>query len=119
MKVLKIHHTSSDILALLRNLLYISVLLKQLLKTTYHYFQDDEDIGDVYQDEQNQAAMLMYKDRDDEALLMVSNEEMEHTVIKQLTNECYETISQGMKEKEDELLSTVLKQLISVRCHKK
>lgn len=35
-------------------------------------FQDEEDIGDVYQDEINQAAMLLYKDRDDDALLMVS-----------------------------------------------
>eukprot|EP00095_Tigriopus_kingsejongensis_P003071 maker-scaffold101_size371023-snap-gene-2.28 protein:Tk03071 transcript:maker-scaffold101_size371023-snap-gene-2.28-mRNA-1 annotation:"hypothetical protein DAPPUDRAFT_93895" len=30
---------------------------------------DEEDIGDVYQDELNQAAMLLYKDREDEALL--------------------------------------------------
>ena len=34
-------------------------------------FQDDEEIGDVYQDEENQAAMLLYKDKDDNALLMV------------------------------------------------
>lgn len=33
--------------------------------------QDDEEIGDVYQDEVNQAALLLYKDREDDALLMV------------------------------------------------
>ena len=36
-----------------------------------YFFQDDEDLGEVYQDELNQAAMLLYRDREDQALLMV------------------------------------------------
>lgn len=35
------------------------------------FFQDDVYLGDVYQDEENQAAMLLYQDKDDDALLMV------------------------------------------------
>ena len=34
-------------------------------------FQDTEHVGDVYQDETNQAAMLLYRDKTDDALLMV------------------------------------------------
>ncbi len=34
-------------------------------------FQDSEHIGDVYQDEASQAAMLLYRDKTDDALLMV------------------------------------------------
>ena len=33
--------------------------------------QDYEDIGNVYQDVKNQAAMLVYRDKTDGALLMV------------------------------------------------
>ena len=33
--------------------------------------QDSEHIGDVYQDEFNQAALLLYRDKTDDALLMV------------------------------------------------
>ena len=33
--------------------------------------QDTEDIGDVYQDVGNQAAILVYKDKHDGAILMV------------------------------------------------
>ena len=33
--------------------------------------QDDEHIGDVYQDEAKQAALLLYRDKTDDALLMV------------------------------------------------
>lgn len=33
--------------------------------------QDTEDIGDVYQDVRNQAAILVYKDKHDGAILMV------------------------------------------------
>ncbi len=32
--------------------------------------QDDEDLGEAYQDERNQAALLLYRDREDGALLM-------------------------------------------------
>ena len=34
--------------------------------------QDSEYVGDTFQDEENRAALLLYKDRDDDALLMVS-----------------------------------------------
>ena len=40
-------------------------------KTVSIFQDDDEDLGDVYQDELNQAAMLLYRDREDQALLMV------------------------------------------------
>ena len=33
--------------------------------------QDSEYVGDTFQDEENRAALLLYKDRDDDALLMV------------------------------------------------
>ena len=33
--------------------------------------QDSEYIGDVYQDDVNQAALLLYRDKTDDALLMV------------------------------------------------
>ena len=36
------------------------------------WFQDVEYVGDVYQDEGNQAALLLYRDKTDDALLMVS-----------------------------------------------
>ncbi len=36
------------------------------------FLQDSEHIGDVYQDEVNQAALLLYRDKTDDALLMVS-----------------------------------------------
>ena len=36
-------------------------------------FQDSEAVGDVYQDEVNQAAILVYKDKADNAMLMVKN----------------------------------------------
>ena len=35
--------------------------------------QDSEAVGDVYQDEVNQAAILVYKDKADNAMLMVIN----------------------------------------------
>ena len=35
-------------------------------------FQDTEHVGDVYQDEANEAAMLLYRDKTDDALLMVN-----------------------------------------------
>ena len=35
--------------------------------------QDSEAVGDVYQDEVNQAAILVYKDKADNAMLMVKN----------------------------------------------
>ena len=35
------------------------------------FLQDSEHIGDVYQDEFNQAALLLYRDKTDDALLMV------------------------------------------------
>ena len=38
----------------------------------YSSLQDSEHIGDVYQDEFNQAALLLYRDKTDDALLMVS-----------------------------------------------
>ena len=37
-------------------------------------FQDQEDLGEVYQDEMNQAAMLLYRDTKDQALLMVRSQ---------------------------------------------
>ena len=37
------------------------------------WFQDVEYVGDVYQDEGNQAALLLYRDKTDDALLMVSH----------------------------------------------
>ena len=37
-------------------------------------FQDHEDLGEVYQDEMNQAAMLLYRDTKDQALLMVRSQ---------------------------------------------
>ena len=40
-------------------------------KYFYFEFQDDEHIGDVYQDEAKQAAMLLYRDKTDDALVMV------------------------------------------------
>ena len=33
--------------------------------------QDSEYVGDTFQDEENRAALLLYKDREDDALLMV------------------------------------------------
>ena len=45
----------------------------KLLPNTFFLLQEDEEIGDVYQDEVNQAALLLYKDREDDALLMVIN----------------------------------------------
>jgi hypothetical protein len=37
----------------------------------FSFFQDSEYVGDVYQDEVNQAALLLYRDKTDDALLMV------------------------------------------------
>ena len=37
----------------------------------FFYFQDAEHLGDVYQDDVNQAALLLYRDKTDDALLMV------------------------------------------------
>ena len=45
------------------------------IKTVFFFkkwFQDVEYVGDVYQDEGNQAALLLYRDKTDDALLMVS-----------------------------------------------
>jgi hypothetical protein len=36
------------------------------------YFQDAEYIGEIFQDEINRAALIMYEDKEDNALLMVS-----------------------------------------------
>ena len=36
------------------------------------FLQDSEYIGDVYQDDVNQAALLLYRDKTDDTLLMVS-----------------------------------------------
>ena len=38
----------------------------------FFYFQDAEHFGDVYQDDVNQAALLLYRDKTDDALLMVN-----------------------------------------------
>ena len=60
------------------------ILLPSLPKVNYKFkfilvlhifisaFQDYEHIGDVYQDEFNQAALLLYRDKTDDALQMVS-----------------------------------------------
>ena len=38
---------------------------------TNFLLQDNEDVGEVFQDEVNQAAILVYKDKTDDAMLMV------------------------------------------------
>ena len=56
----------------------MTVQIFMFLGTTIHviyfmlFFQDSEYIGDVYQDDDNQAALLLYRDKTDDALLMVS-----------------------------------------------
>ena len=51
--------------------IYISIIHE--MNVSFSLFQDTEHIGDVYQDETNQAAMLLYRDKTDDALLMVSS----------------------------------------------
>lgn len=47
--------------------------MKRKYKTEFWFLQDaDVDIGEAYQDESNQAALLIHHDKDDGSLLMVS-----------------------------------------------
>ena len=48
-----------------------SIAAKRDRAKLFPFLQDSEYVGDTFQDEENRAALLLYKDREDDALLMV------------------------------------------------
>lgn len=63
-----IHTTRDD----QSHFVYANSLIKVFISRYFSLFQTEEDVGDVFQDQQNMAAILMRKHLESGDLLMVS-----------------------------------------------